>query len=429
MSRGLRRTLGWVLCLACAGTASLSAGASAGTIERVRVTVEGETLLPVPLRARIEASVTSVMDRLTLGQSVAMVQERQEEYEGVVREVFGRVLTGYRLVDLVLTVDAELVVAITLGVDGTPISRVDTSVLAPGLSEEGQDLLEEALRPCRTWITPMFVGVPAEALGWASSALLPALEEALREEFPGFRPEVTCGVAGETLSLLLTMTPVHPVVESLVLDLSSATLSRFLVRLWRDRAWNHLRVLQGLPVAFLRRHQVWIEETSARRLAGDPGLAKLGLDWQVRLHPGITTRARVQVDAALYSLTARGTMELGDPPVLGLALRAALRPADAWELGGEILLDAGGLGLDLRGSMAYSLSPEMDLGLTYTTRAMEHRLWLRFASGRGDLFILGKELVSGTVWATMGLEIENQLTATLTVDSTRHYSLSIQVGL
>ena len=398
-------------------------------VERVRVAVETAAPLPAPLRARIEASVARVAERIVLGKAAALVQENKAEYERVLSEVFGRILVGYRLDELYLAVGPEVRIVLRLSPDGGLVRQVETALAAPGLPEGGLAILEREFQTRRAGMEDIFLGVPLKALAWAEPVLLGEFEEYLREEFPGFRPEIAVGEAAERLELRLTMTPLQPVVGRVSVDISSDDLPRMMVGLWQERVYGHLKALEGIPVAFLRHHQVGIENLGTSWLNADPRLDKLGLDWEVKLYPGITTQARISVATSYYSFTAHGRLEIVDPPILGLGLRSGVRPLAGWELAGEVLLDTSGMDPDWRGSIIRTVAPELSFGLTYTTREGGSLVWCRFASGRGDLFVLGGNLETEEFSATIGLMVETEFTITLTVDSDRRYCLAVQVGL
>jgi len=202
-----------------------------------------------------------------------------------------------------------------------------------------------------------------------------------------------------------------------------------MVGLWQERVHGHLRALEGMPVAFLRHHQIDIENLGAGWLNADSHLDKLGLVWEVKLHPGITTQAKISVRASHYSFTAYGRLEFVDPPVLGLNLRSGVSPFEGWELAGEVFFDTSEMEPDWRGSIVHAISPELSFGVTYATREGGPLVWCRFASGRGDLFMLGGNLETEELSATIGLTVESEFTITLTADSDRSYRLAVQVGL
>jgi len=405
-----------------------AAPAPAQSAERVSVAVETAAPLPEPLRERIEASVTRVVERLVLGRPVAAIQEQRMEYERIIMEIFVRLLTGYRIEGLVFLVDTEVRIVIQLAPEGPLLDQVAFSLSMPGLKDAGVTLVEREFQNQQEEFSRIFVGVPLKAFDWALPVLIPILETEMRDRFPGFQPGIKVE-SSSPLALRVTMTRSQPLVGEIAIDVSSNTLPLALVGLWRERARARLGALEGLPVAYLRRNQQEIEKQSAAWLAADATLARLGLTWQVRLYPGITTQVRISVDAEHYSLTAHGNLEISDPPVAGLAFGAGVSILPGWALTGEMAVDTSGQESELRASLIYTLSHEMSLGLTYTTRDAGRLCWLRYVSERGELFVLGADLASEKLSATIGIKLESQLTVALTVDSARQYHLAVQVGL
>jgi hypothetical protein len=199
--------------------------------------------------------------------------------------------------------------------------------------------------------------------------------------------------------------------------------------MWRKQALETLGGLKGLPVAFLRHHQLRLEETGGQKLSGDPSMLRFGLQCHLRLYPGSAVRARFFVDAVSYSFTAHGRLDVIDQPALELVLRAGYRPLPDWEFAGQVALATDGAAPNWSGSLSYAFSSELAIGFTRSIDLDEHFLWLRYGSGRGDVFILGGDLVSGDFKASIGLMNLNELGVMLTVDSNRDYQLTVEMAL
>lgn len=429
MVRGARLTaVTLILLVAWAQRSSASTTTPSAVVERVSVAVRTAVPLPDALHARIEASITVVAERIVLGRPVATVEGARDDCARVILEVFNRILTGYRIDQLSLEVGGTVRITAYLSPDGALVESVGIALHAPGLKDGGRALLQQSLALEHDRFVQVFRGVPVAALSWALPLLAPLTEEALQEEYPGFRAVVVFRESGNPV-VELSLSPGQPAVEEILLELSSDTLPRFLVGLWRRRAWGCLADLEGLPVAFVRRWQARIEQYITGQLAADPFLSRWRLQWETRMQPGTTTRVKILAEAEHYSFNIRGHLQITDPAVLGLSLRASVLPLPGWELAGEALADTTGSGLDFSGSLIGALAPELTIGLTQTTREKERRLWLCYASERGDRFIVSGDLVSAKLAATVGFSVENQLLMTFTVDSRRRYYLAVQLEL
>ncbi|MGE5599056.1 MAG: hypothetical protein ACM3XS_06725 [Bacteroidota bacterium] len=397
-------------------------------VDAVSAVVESAAPLPAPLQDKLEESVTRVAERILLGRTVSSVAENRGEYERIIREVFGRILVGYRIEQLLVNAGTETRVVLGLAPEGRTIGRLSLDLRASGLPDAAGGLLVQDTEIIQQRLGSLFLGVPVEALAWAQPILTPAVLGAVQEELPGFRVALEV-VPGEELTLRLGLTPEAATVQSVVLQITSATLPRLVTGMWRERAAAVLSSLPGLPLAYVRRRQLAMEEAAARALSEDPFSIRAGLHWTLRLVPGPVTLAKFAVDADRYSLTLQGRMEVRETPVFGLHLGAGFHPLPGWEIFAGVALDTSGLGMELDTGVIWKLSPELALGLTQSTRAAERRAWLRFASGEGDLFVLGGDLDTGELAATVGLWVENQLLVALTVESDRRYSLLTELSL
>ncbi len=71
-------------------------------ITGVEVTVRGDALSPAMLK-RMEAGIKTVSQHLLVGKDTEEVRARQEDYKQVATELIGRVLYGYTITDISLS--------------------------------------------------------------------------------------------------------------------------------------------------------------------------------------------------------------------------------------------------------------------------------------------------------------------------------------
>ncbi|MGE5530186.1 MAG: hypothetical protein ACM3X6_13750 [Patescibacteria group bacterium] len=396
-------------------------------VERVAVAVQTAARLPAVLRARLETSVAKVAERIMLGRPVHVIHSQEEYCARIIRDVFTKILTGFYLDELAVEVDVETRITIRLSPDGPVIERIEIPLDLPGLAGPARALLEEEISALYPELSDFLLGLPIASMAWADPILTAAIADRLRLEFPGFEPGVSIR-PGASAALDLTMVPDRPAVERIVVEITSETLPRFLARTWTGRAASHFQACKGLPLAFLRRRLIRLENLGQRLLQEDPASTRLGLRWEVALYPGETTVARLAVEAGACSLQTQARLTFSDPLVFGFALCVGYRPYAGWEISGRLGLDTGGAGADWSGSLSYAMSPAMSLGFTYSTLAAEHLLWLRYEE-EGYLLVLGGEVGSGRLLAAIGIATAEDLMLILSVDSLRQYRLALEMNL
>lgn len=409
-------------------TARAAIAASDPKVERIGVRLESTSYLSGVMRARIEASVARVAERMVAGRPIAQVEEARSEYEGIIAEVFARILTGYRVEGVELAVGPETRVTLRLSPEGARVGSVRFSARLSGLSDPARTFFERDLAASYDSFAGIFTDVPVAAFAWAEPILTAGLMEAFGARFPGFRLEVVLTPA-PILEVELQIAPALPVVEGVEVEITSRSLPRIVVARWAERARTSCAVVAGLPLAYVRRHQTVFEERCAELLGAEDISRRLNLVWRVRLNPGTTTRARIEVEAERYSLEIAGRFVLGDETVLGARARAGIRPLPRWEFAGELGFDTGGRGMNLSASVVYATSPDLSLGFTRLLGTDDRLLWLRYATGPRDFFALEGDLVTGTLSASMAFALEEGLAVVFKVDSARRYRLAFEVYL
>ena len=410
-------------------TARAAIAASDSKVERIEVKLESTSCLSGVMRARLEASVARVAERMVVGRPIAQVEEARTDCERNIAEVFTRILAGYRVEGVEFTVGPETRVTIRLSPEDVRVESVRFSTRLSGLSSDpARTFFERDLAASYDSFAGIFTDVPVAAFAWAEPILTAELVEVFGARFPGFRLEVVLTPA-PILEVELKIAPALPVVEGVKVEITSHSLPQIVVARWAERARASCAVVAGLPLAYVRRHQMVLEERCTELLDAEDISRRLDLIWRVRLNPGTTTQARVEVEPERYSLEIAGRFVLADETVLGARARAGIRPFPRWEFAGELGLGTGGRGMNLSVSVVYAASPDLSLGFTRLLGTDGRFLWLRYPTGTRDFFALEGDLVAGTLSASMAFALEERLAVEFKVDSARQYRLAFEFYL
>lgn len=398
--------------------------ASEPVVEGIKAQVESASRLSAPLRARLEASVARVAERLLLGRSLAQFEKERGDYERIIAEVFARILGGYRVegVEIEIPAGREARVTVRLSPEGQRIEEVRFFPRLAGLAAPAVMFLREELAAHEASFAALFLDVPLAAFAWAEPILVAGLKETFEALFPGFHLEIHL-TPGTLLQVELAVSPALPKVEKVAVELVAQNLPRLLALRWTEKARACCAMAETLPLAYVRRYQLALERRCVELLAAEEITRRFDLVWRVRLFPGPITQARVEVGAGHYSLAVLGEFVLEEEAFLAARLQTGVRPWPGWEILGEFWLATDRRGPGFSGSLLYSLSPETALGFTQVFGAQRRLLWLRYKNN-GVSFGVEKELDAGPFSASVALVTEEGFTVRFTANSVRDYCLA-----
>ncbi|MGQ9778362.1 MAG: hypothetical protein ACUVRM_00590 [Bacillota bacterium] len=283
--------------------------ASETVVEEIKAQIESDARLSAPLRARLEASVARVAERLLLGQSLGRLEKERGEYERIIAEVFARVLGGYRVERVEILAAREARVTLRLSPEGQRVEEVRFFPRFLGLAEPAAMFLREDLAAFEASFAALFADLPLAAFDWAGPLIVAELKEIFAVSFPGFHLEIT-PTPGTILQVELAITPVLPTVEKVTVEVKAQNFPQTFAVRWMDKVRACCALVESLPLAYVRRRQSALERRCAELLAAEKITHRFDLLWRVRLYPGPITQARVEVGAGHYSLALLGEFVL-----------------------------------------------------------------------------------------------------------------------
>lgn len=328
--------------------------------------------VPLWLRSTAERSLEAVWQELRTRPG------SPEEHFSVLGLVAGRLFAGYG-VRFVAGQEDPLVHL-------TPVAAAPQWGLrleGPALSGPPVAWLSADVRRVEEALAPLLEGVPVEALGWGDGALRQLLQDAGERELPGWGLAPLVQLSGDRAELRVQLSPLPPLVLALNPSLRSSSLPLMLRKDLSESLLKYLAPLNGLPVAWVRRHQTEAERWAGAILRERNTVQNSRATVTVRLKPEEIAPVDVRVESRTYALQAWVAAYAGSDalyPEVGLHLgrRASLWSRGEVELYGEWIAKVNDFHLESRWGVRTSPVGDLWLGveLVWPGEVVWWRVWL-----------------------------------------------------
>lgn len=267
--------------------------AEAAKVESVHVSVavtEGE--IPPSVEKRIRASIESIGSRVLVSKEDSLFQLSPSAYDRVLADIVNRVVVGYVVSDMNVSYGPSTTIAVTLQPVGRIIQSVDTEIEYGNLSPEAAHLVQEDLAGTEERMAALLTGLPVDSVGWAESVSQSAGRDYLASVLPEFQASFDVE-SGEHTKVRIYLLPQGEIVRSSVLTFRETTIPRVLMYRAAEKTESLLRGLEGLPVAFVRRHSGEIASRMKEELQDDPFIKRYEIEVQTEFLAGADSELKV----------------------------------------------------------------------------------------------------------------------------------------
>ena len=152
----------------------------------INIKFSDDLKVPIEIEKRITASTLTIANNVLQGQPLDKINEQKKSYETLFQDVLGRILIGYYVQAVRLDVAEQTVVEVELSPWQDSIQSVEVSLVNNDISEPYQDLINEDLRGIKTVIENLLLGLPIDAVYWASSILKTSLNDYFNNKLPEY---------------------------------------------------------------------------------------------------------------------------------------------------------------------------------------------------------------------------------------------------
>ena len=220
----------------------------------VQIKTPAGSKVPAKVEDRLKDSVSKVAGKLLVGQEISAVQETRSDICQLIRTVFGKILQGYEILDVKLTVGEKTVILLDLQPTGVLIEQVNLNLQVSGIDDKMIQVLQNETANLSRQMEVYLLGLPVSAFSWAEEVVQPLLYVLLADQFPGFTPTVNIAVGSE-VKVDVHLVPYGPQVRHVDVQVSTHSLPQSLIYPIALRAEKELEMLRGLPLALLEKQR------------------------------------------------------------------------------------------------------------------------------------------------------------------------------
>ncbi|WP_297963664.1 acylphosphatase [uncultured Anaerovibrio sp.] len=288
----------------------LTYSSSTGQVEEVRAVVSGDSHIPDGVCQRMEKSVQAIGAQLLEGKEIHGVLARKTYYEGIIQQVFDKVLVGYTVKSVTLVPGEQLEVLVELLGWNDRIDTITVETRVVGMPQVVEGLLLADIAGLDELFRDMLQDLPVAAVDWTNGVMKHRVKEFMAERAPEFRADFDVTV-GDHTKVTVEVYPLLPVVRTIDLSMRSDTLPNAALLMERQTMQDGADMFVGVPVAFVERHRASIEDLLRRRI-DDLAEAKFwGVHTAVTIKPSERMEVMSRSDSRNVLVRFEGRGDLG----------------------------------------------------------------------------------------------------------------------
>ena len=286
--------------------------AEAGSrVENLDVSVTSETGLPPLVQQRMETSVRVIAEQLLLGLPTSTEPAEVAQKSEVIRQVFDKVLVGYTVRQVSLTLGSTAAVRVDLLPWSDQIQTIVVDTKVEGMPPAVEALVRRDLADVNTVFSDALYGLPVAAADWTNGVLKHHLNDYLAAHLPEFRGDFDVETDGSAAKVSLTVYPRLPVARTTDLSMRSDTVPNFTLLNHRELMQQQVDSLVGVPVAFVARHQHDFEQQFAKTLDAQQDFRALRMKSVVTIAPQERMEVMSRSDSDRYRARLTGWVDMG----------------------------------------------------------------------------------------------------------------------
>ena len=346
-------------------------------VQTVHVDLQSTTgMIPSALQQRMQASVQAATSYIYKGKEVEEIQAALPSYEKATMDIVDRILYGYTVKGVAVHVGETMNVNIQIEPYGHVMKSVETTIHYGNLSPYGKQLVEKDVGPISQRLEQILLGSSIDALHWVKPIAQKTVRNDLEGSLPEFTPQVDI-VGGETGQVMVYLVPNGDSIHRTDVVLQSNTLPSAFFYTMRQYYEKKMRDLEGLPIQFVRRHQVMIEADIQKELNQSRSVTQFGITIIPHLEVGSDTKLYLQVDSSKYMIRGEGYLDMGrNTDSVGIRLYTGVHKGPhTWYLETEFLPNS--LHWKFKPSYGYQFSKDTQVGYQYVSPHGRHKAFLR----------------------------------------------------
>lgn len=357
--------------------ATATSVAYAEPIEAVTVSLEGARQpLPAVLAKRMTAAVQTAADKLYIGVDTETVRAGEATYHKVTSDIIDRILYGYTVESLEIMPGITSQLEVRLRPYGQTIQTVEVSVEYGNLTPLAQQLVAQDVAFVKPRIEQILLGAPLDSLDWASAVTSQLVRNELEGALPEFIPQVEI-TPGTDTKVRVYLIPQGAMVRHSSTEISSNTLPSSLFFATKRYYDSYLVSFEGVPVAFIARHESDILKDIQQGLNTSRASERFGISMTPQLQLGTDLLLKIQVDSSRYIVRGEAYLDMGSEAEhnVGFKLFTGVKQGRGdWYLETNFFPDT--YKWSFYPSYAYHITPDTTIAYQYNLSDKYSRVWL-----------------------------------------------------
>lgn len=279
-------------------------------VEQIQTHVLNEEL-PVEVRDRIATSFSTVGEHMLVGKAISDVAQNRSSYQNLMRSVFERVLSGFFIEELSIEPGETTRIQVRLTAWGEIVQKVDVFYQDEAIPDLIRPWINEDLKGVAEKIPTFLEGTPVEAVEWTSSLIKERVRNEIKERLPEYLPIVEIE-SGSTSKVTITLIPQGQLLGAPEVAVSSETYPVTLLLPVKRQLQADLNSLQGVPIAFLDRHENDLKILIQNQLKENGQILRYKLvetiTWQSRKEPQLL----VELNSEQWRIALEAWLDVGN---------------------------------------------------------------------------------------------------------------------
>lgn len=284
---------------------------AAPTVETVAVELAfPKSAVPSPqLVERMQASLTVICEHLLRERSVELVANQRADYERLIREVAERVLTGYDVEQVNMTIGSATVVRVNVRPWGPTVARADVRLLLSGVSAEMLPMVRADLGPVEGEVQALLMGLSQDAVDWSGGAVKQEIRRRVEARLPEFQAAVDVS-SGDVPVVSIVLLPVGQTIQGVLYQMTSSSIPNVLMLDEKETLAQAAQSLRGLPVAYAVRRTDALTQWLTQKAAATKIARQYRLTPLVAIQPAVDAAVQVQMESDRYRVWIEGRADL-----------------------------------------------------------------------------------------------------------------------
>lgn len=290
-------------------TAAVPAWAEPVDSVQVRITDNGGT--SGVLLDRMSRSMQVVAEQLFLDKDSVNINAARGDYERLLAEVGDRVLTGYRMESVSVSAGSTTAIDMCVASWSAAVDDVFVDLQFSGVEPGTAEFLKARLPQLQNRIENIIKGSSVDASDWAGGILRRLVRSEVEEKLPEFKAAVDVVREDERTVVQVVIYPVGQLVQNVDYSMASGSIPNLLLLDLKQRYAQKAEALRGLPVNFVKKHQMELENLLLTDLKNEKSVQRHNLEPSVKLVPASTLGVEIGMGSDKYKIWFEGYGDIG----------------------------------------------------------------------------------------------------------------------